>query len=149
EKAATLHPIVVSEWRKGREEITKRGHMFIEGRPNAACPDHVFVTDHFTAFIMPDGERRAILSSMRYQERQPEIEEARKMLLKGEFHIASSDCRREGGDVRYDHSYGFWINGVNMRTAPGAGKLLSRLSGRPVLEIPTINEYYYHTDTFF
>jgi len=38
--------------------------------------------------------------------------------------------------------------GVGQRTEPGAGKQLSEISGRPVIEIPTEDPFFYHADTF-
>lgn len=136
-------------WRAGAQEITKRGAQLIVIPADVNCPDQVFAADSSLTFIKEDGDIIALMSRMKYPERKAEVEHARKPLQEAGFTLIESDCIREGsGDTLFDPNTGMWFLGKGKRTAPGAGQQLSVLSERPVVEIPTIDEHFYHLDTF-
>src|SRR5580704_17453948 len=135
---------VKATWVAGREAIVSRKHNFHEGRPCPKHPDHMFAMDHSVPFVTDAGKKVAIVAQMKYPQRMYEVIEASEMLTKAGYELVWSDLCMEGGDVRFDRRYGYWIVGIRDRTEAGAGKILSEESGRPVLEVPTIDLIYYH-----
>lgn len=138
-----------SSWRKGVEEIVRHQGTLIHINPDPLCPDQVFAADPLLAFVADDGTKTALISRMKYKERSREVKRAREAASKSGFKIVESDRIREGsGDTLFDPNYGIWFTGVGKRTAPGAGMQLNQLSGRPVIEIETRDDHFYHIDTF-
>lgn len=136
-------------WRQGVAEITRHKGTLIEIRPDQRCPDQVFAADPLLAFIAEDGTKTALISRMKYAERKYEVIRARQAAKAAGFSVIESNCTREGsGDTLFDPNHGIWFIGVGKRTDPGAGKQLQEITGRPVIEIPTSDEHFYHIDTF-
>lgn len=130
-------------------DLTNQGARILKATPDRRLPDAVFAADCCLAFIGEDGVRRALMSKMRHGERKGEVDHWRRLLRNNQFITAESDCNREGsGDSLFDPNFGIWWTGTGKRTDVGAGRQQSEITGRPVLEIKTIDNHFYHLDTF-
>ncbi len=130
-------------------EVTSRQNSLIRIPGSKYCPDQMFVADQGLYFIKDDGQKTALMSRMRHPERRPEVPHARRIMLQQGYKVVESRDYREGsGDTLFDMNHGIWFTGTGKRTAPGAGRQLHEVSGRPVIEIPTIDDHFYHLDTF-
>jgi len=142
---ATVHRF----WKDTAATITDHGNKLITALHDPRCPDDVFDADSSISFRGEDGKFYALMSRMKCPERRAEVNHARRALRAAGFRTVESDCVREGsGDTLFDPNFGIWWTGIGKRTSPGAGRQLSALSGRPVIEVPTIDDHFYHLDTF-
>jgi len=89
--------------------IKKFGHTLRFIQPDQRYPDQAFAADSSLLFINDKGEKTALMSRMKYLERQGEVEHAREAARKAGFRFIEPDkCLREGsGDTIFDPS-GSW-----------------------------------------
>ena len=153
-RAWRINPVVIRSgvrqlWQQGVREIENHQGQVIRIPADRRCPDQIFAADPLLAFINEDGIKTALVSRMKYAERQAEVSPARSAARQAGFQTIESDCVREGsGDTLFDPNYGLWFVGVGKRTNRGAGQQLEKISGRPVIELPTLDDHFYHIDTF-
>ncbi|HEY1098129.1 MAG TPA: arginine deiminase family protein [Myxococcota bacterium] len=108
------------------------------------CPDSVFVKD---MGLLTDGVvgPRALLGSMRHEERAPEQEPRRRHLQRHHFTVQKSSAVFEGGDVVVGPRAVFF--GIGERSTPEAAVAIATFLGRRVQVLELIDEQFFHLDT--
>ncbi len=131
------------QWQKLYDIYTKRlGWDVRLIEPVKGLPDMVFATD---CCLMIDG--RALLSSFRYPQRQPETGHFEKWL-------------RDNGYTSLKHAENFFegggdnlvcgdkiLAGHGFRSAPEAAEELQEYFGREVISLHIVDPHFYHLDT--
>ena len=124
--------------------------------PTPGLEDMVFAANQSLAGTRPDGEKVALISSMRHASRRKEVEafeqwyEARGYRpLRIKAGGAAQETFEGAGDAIWHPGRRLLWGGYGFRTDPGLFEQVAQAFKTPVIQLKLVNERFYHLDTCF
>jgi len=124
--------------------------------PTPGLEDMVFAANQSLAGTRPDGERVALISSMRHASRRREVEAFEQWYegrgyrtIKLKASSAAQETFEGSGDAVWHPGKRLLWGGYGFRTDPGLFEQVAEAFKTPVIQLKLVNERFYHLDTCF
>ncbi|MEE9392954.1 MAG: arginine deiminase-related protein [Planctomycetota bacterium] len=152
-KPHEVDPLLAREqWRKLRLAYEDLGFE-VEVAPGLpGLPDMVFAANQSFPFAAPDGQRCAVMSRMRAEERRAEVEPIASFYRSRGFKVFDAPARADdeflegGGDLLWVPGRNLVFAGYGFRTSLSLLQFLPDLIHAPVVALKLVDPDFYHLD---
>jgi N-dimethylarginine dimethylaminohydrolase len=142
------------QWEQLREAFDAAGCPVTLIDPEPGLEDMVFCANQSLAGTRPDGEKVAVISTMRHPSRRREVEAFDAWYKRRGYRVvrlkSGSSVTFEGsGDAVWHPGKRLLWAGHGFRSDPLTFEAVARAFEAPVIQLKLVNERFYHLDTCF
>ena len=145
--------LAVSQWKNVKRQVEEKGFQVFTVPATEGLEDMVFTANPAFVGENSEGERVALLSSMKHASRKKEVAAFDAWFTEKKYKTASlskEDWVFEGnGDGIWQWDRSIIWGGYGFRTELEAYEEISNIFGAPVIAVQLTSPYFYHLDTCF